>query len=185
MIEPWKLFGRLGNSMFQYAMMYSYAKDHGLDYYFQDEWFFNEHKEAIRTLFSSDIPSPTNAIAIHIRRGDYVGNAFYVDLFETDYYKDAMAKFKGEDFLVFSDDIEWCKDQEIFQGCEFFHEDEVTDMNKMASCKAHIIANSSFSWWAAWLSPHYPDNKVIAPSVENWYRDGVERTVCPSHWSRI
>lgn len=183
MIAPYKLFGRLGNSMFQYAFMVSHARDNDIDYYFQDEWFFRNNAEAVRALFSSDIPPKTDAIAIHVRRGDYVNNSFYIDLMETDYYEKAMALFPGQNFLVFSDDIEWCKKQKIFKGCKFFHEDEINDMNKMASCKGHIVANSSFSWWGAWLSPTYPDNKIVCPN--KYYPDDVIRSVFPEHWTRI
>ena len=183
MVPITKLSGRLGNQMFQFAFLYSYARDHGLDYYFQDEYFFQEHQEAIRTLFSYGIPEPTDMVAIHVRRGDYVGNGFYVDLFEEGYYERAMDLFPvGTKFLVFSDDIEWCRSN--FSGVSFWETgDEIKDMNKMASCKAHIVANSSFSWWGAWLCPEYPDNKVIAP--KDWFSDGVERTVLPSHWIKI
>lgn len=184
MIEPYKIFGRLGNSMFQYAFLYSYALNHDVDFYYQDMFWFEDNKEAVRALFSANIPSPDRRVAIHVRRGDYVGNPFYVDLMETDYYERAMAKFPNSTFLVFSDDIDWCRDQEIFKDCDFSEgRTELEDMNKMASCRAHIICNSSFSWWGAWLSPAYPDNRVIAPLL--WYTDGKERTVVPNHWERI
>ncbi len=183
MIHPDKLFGRLGNRMFQMAFAYSYSRDNDMDYYFQDEFFFRNNVEAVRTLFSIDIPSMTDAIAIHVRRGDYVNNPFYIDLMKTNYYEKAMAMFPDEKFLIFSDDIEWCERQKIFEGCEFSYGDEVEDMNLMASCKAQIIANSSFSWWSAWLSPLYPDNKVIAP--KNWFTDGKERTILPDHWIKL
>lgn len=183
MIEPWKLFGRLGNSMFQYAFLYSYARDKDIDFYFQNEKFFKNNEEAIRVLFSSGIPDPINKVAIHVRRGDYVNNPYYVDLMETDYYQRAMALFPNSKFIVFSDDIEWCKEQEVFEGCEFFNKSEIEDMNTMAACVGHIIANSSFSWWGAWLSPNFPDNRVIAPKL--WFTDGVERTILPTHWKTI
>ena len=53
----------------------------------------------------------------------------------------------------------------------------------MAGCKGHIIANSSFSWWAAYIAPQ--EGKVVAPSALNWHPDGVERTKCPKEWVRI
>ena len=192
MINPDIIFGRLGNRMFQYAFLYAYAKDHDLDYYFQDEYFFKDHKEAIRTLFGSDIPPKTDKVAIHVRRAKnpinphepaYSENPFYVNLCETDYYERAMALFPNEEFIVFSDDPMWCENQKIFEDCEISYLSEIEEMNKMASCKGHIIANSSFSWWGAWLSPY--SKKIVAPSKENWYSDGVERTVCPDNWIRI
>lgn len=185
MIEPSKIFGRLGNSLFQYAFLFAHSKDFDIDYYYQDERFFKDHSEAIRVLFSGDIPPLSDYVAIHVRRGDYVGNPFYVDLLATDYYERAMKEFPEDTkFMVFSDDIDWCMKQPIFENCEFsFEENEIDDLNLMAACKGHIIANSSFSWWGAWLHPRYPDNKVIAP--KSWYSDGVQRTVLPTHWKRI
>ncbi len=183
MQKPSNIFGRLGNQMFQMAFLVAYAKDHDTDIYLQDEYYFKDHEKLIRALYSSDIPDRTDAVAIHVRRGDYVNNPFYVDLYTDGYYKRAMKKFPNENFLVFSDDLEWCKQQPIFKNCQFFHGNEIEDMNKMASCKAHIIANSSFSWWGAWLHPTYPANKVIVP--KNWFTDGVERTVLPKHWKKL
>lgn len=193
MVPITKISGRLGNQMFQYAFLHSYAKNHDLDQYFQDELFFADHAASIRQMFSMGIAEPTDAIALHVRRGKnpvnpdepaYCDNPFYTDLMSTSYYIQAMTEFpEGTRFMVFSDDIEWCKKQELFKECLFFHEDEIADMNKMASCKAHIIANSSFSWWGAWLSPLYPNNKVIAP--REWFSDGIERISLPVHWKRI
>lgn len=183
MIPMWKLSGRLGNTMFQHAYLYSQARKGGIpDIYVQDEKYFEEFRDEIKSLFRQGIGDPIDMVAIHVRRGDYVNNPFYVDLTETDYYEKAMDLFPNDQFLVFSDDIEWCKKQDIFKDCEFSEgNDEVTDLNLMASCKGVITANSSFSWWAGYLST----GKVIAPSVDNWYRDGIERSVCPIAWHRI
>lgn len=183
MIPPSRIFGRLGNSLFQYAFIYSYAKKFGIDFYFQDPAFFEEYADDIRALFSKGIPEPTDKVAVHIRRGDYVNSPFHVNLFDTDYYERAMALFPNEKFLVFSDDIEWCKEQEIFKNCEFSNGTELEDLNKMASCKAHIIANSSYSWWGSWLCPNYPLNRVIAP--KEFFVDGITRTKLPAHWEQI
>lgn len=196
MVHPAKLFGRLGNSMFQYAFLVSYARDFGMDFYFQDEFYFRDHAEAVRLLFSSDIPSPTDAVAIHIRRAGnpihksepkYCENPLYVNLCNTDYYEKAIAMFPNDRFVVFSDDPEWVeKEWKLFDPKRMTiskGKDEIADMNFMASCKAHIIANSTFSWWGAWLSPKYPDNKVVAPKA--WFSDGVVRTSLPEHWITI
>jgi hypothetical protein len=118
-------------------------------------------------------------VGIHVRRGDYVNNPFYVDLMKTPYYDDAMAKFDDK-FVIFSDDIAWCKEQKIFKGCEFSKgRSEVEDMNLLASCKGIIMANSSFSWWASYLS----SARVIAPKL--WFRDMVERTHIPDEWEKV
>lgn len=193
MIAPEILFGRLGNKMFQYAFLVSFAKDNAIDFYFQDPFYFQNHEEAVRTLFSSDIPPRTDKVAIHVRRAanpmnpnepKYSENPFYVNLCDTNYYERAIAKFPKDEFIVFSDDVEWCREKwGHLANFEISELSEIEEMNKMASCKAHIIANSSFSWWAAWLCPRYPDNKVIAP--KEWYADGTDRTICPEHWLRL
>lgn len=184
MIPIDKITGRLGNQMFQYAFLYAYAKRNGMDRYYQDPYLFADYEKDIKETFLEGVSNhPSEITAIHVRRGDYVGHDFYVDLMENGYYQLAMNEFPDSKFVVFSDDIAWCKQQGIFKDCEFSHGTEIEDMNNMASCTGHIIANSSFSWWAAFIAPY--TRKVVAPSVQNWYRDGIERTVCPSNWVRI
>jgi hypothetical protein len=189
MTNPDKLFGRLGNRMFKEAFLISYSLDNDIDQYFQDPYFFKDHEKMIRTLYSADIPNQIDKVAIHIRRGDYVNNPFYIDLTKTDYYEKAINEFPdGTEFLIFSDDPVFCESEwELYDTTNMevqWGGNEVEDMNLMASCKAHIIANSSFSWWGAWLCPNYPNNKVIAP--KKWYSDGDNsRTILPNHWRRI
>lgn len=105
--------------------------------------------------------------SVHVRRTDYVGDAMWTELAAGDYYERAMAQFAPDTtFVVFSDDLEWCKER--FRGrSHYFVEalSEAEDLFLMARCKGHIIANSSFSWWGAWLDPN-KDKKVIAPA--NW-----------------
>lgn len=181
MVAPWRIFGRLGNQLFQYAFLYANARDTNTDYYLQDPKYFQKYEKDIKILFGQDI-RPIDMVAIHVRRGDYVGNPFYVNLMATTYYERAMEKFKGAKFIVFSDDIPFCKSQSTFIGCEFSEgKSDVEDLNLMAGCKGIIISNSSFSWWAAYLGDS--NKKVIAPL--RWYSDGIERTVCPSNWERI
>jgi hypothetical protein len=179
MIPIPKLTGRLGNQMFQFAYIYAQMKRGAIpDTYLQDELFFKDFSADIKALYGQNI-HPINQVSIHVRRGDYVGNPFYVNLTETNYYEKAMDQFPGADFLVFSDDITWCKEQALFDGCEFAENDEITDFNLMAGCCGHIIANSSFSWWAAYVG----SGKTVAPRA--WYSDGIERTKCPAHWVRL
>lgn len=179
MIPISNISGRLGNQMFQLAYIYARVRD-GLipDIYVQNSAYFEEYKDEIKKLFGEGIEK-IDMVGIHVRRGDYVDNPFYVDLMETPYYEDAMALFPKEKFIVFSDNIEWCKKQDIFNRCEFANGNEIDDLNLLASCKGIIMANSSFSWWAGYLS----DAKVVAPLA--WYRDGVERTVLPKEWIKI
>jgi hypothetical protein len=182
MIPISKLMGRLGNQMFQYAYLYSQCREGEIpDVYLQNEKYFEKYRHEVRALFSEGIGT-LPYVAIHVRRGDYVGNPFYVDLCKDGYYERAMEEFPNAAFLVFSDDIPWCKQQDVFRKCDFSGNlSETEDLNMMASCMGHIIANSSFSWWGAWLSPH--GGKVIAPA--RWFSDGVERVGLSSNWKRV
>lgn len=181
---PWRnLTGGLGNAMFQQAYIYGQMRKGNIpDIYVQSPWYFQDYQDEIRTLYGVGV-TRIDQVAIHVRRGDYVGNPFYVDLMKTDYYEKAMALFPNADFLVFSDDIEWCKEQPIFQAknIEFSEgNDEITDLNLMASCKGVITANSSYSWWGGFLSK----GPVVAP--KKWYADGNNsRTECPKEWIRV
>lgn len=188
---PSKIFGRLGNSLFQYAFLYAYARKNGLDFYFQDPKWFEEYADEIRELFCE--PSlPISKVSIHVRRGKnpinptepaYAENPFYVDLCKTPYYQQATALFPEDtQFLVFSDDLPFCKKFFLGDRFEFSGGDEWGDLMLMASCEHNIIANSSYSWWGAFLNRN-PHKKVVAPKA--WYADGLERTVCPKEWTRI
>lgn len=183
--HPDKIFGNLGNRLFQMAFIYAWAKENGTDIYLQDPKYFEKYANEIKALYGDVTWHGTpliDKVSLHVRRGDYVGNSFYIDLMETDYYQRAMAEFPGRKFLVFSDDIEWCKKQDIFKDCEFSEgRKPLEDLNLMMTCDGHIIANSTFSWWGAYLGK----GKVVAPSADNWYADGYERTVCPDTWMRV
>lgn len=186
MIHPDRLFGRLGNRMFQMAYIYSQMKRGVItDIYVQNPVYFDYYRDDIKNLFGDGIGN-MDKVAIHVRRAGnplnkdepkYCDNSFYVDLCKTDYYQKAMGLFPNEKFIVFSDDIEWCKKQEMFKNCSFSEgHTEIEDMNLMAGCKAIIMANSSFSWWAAYLS----NGKIVAPKA--WYADGITRTHLLKEW---
>ena len=178
-----KITGRLGNQMFQFAFLYDWTRKHDVDRYVQDPKYFQHYTDEILYIFREGVPRQTDMVAIHVRRGDYVNHNFYINLSETTYYEDAMDLFPDADFLVFSDDIEFCKEKfKDYDNVSYSEGNtEIGDMNLMASCVGHIIANSSFSWWGAFISPY--TRKVVAP--KEWHPDGVERTVCPPEWIRI
>lgn len=175
--------GRLGNQMFEFAALYSYAKDNNVDFYFQDPKWFAKHEQDIKTMFGEGI-GYLEQVSIHVRRGDYVGNKFYVQLWDTDYYDKAIAMFPTDSFLIFSDDPEWCKEKwgnnPRFQIME--KGDEIEDFNLMASCKHTIISNSSYSWWAGFLNPNY-GKTVVYPG--DWFNDKIERVKFPKTWTKI
>lgn len=146
---------------------------------FQSEKYFIDHKEEIRKIFNYEISAELKKIlplngelscSIHVRRGDYLKYPKHHPVQDIEYYKNAISLFKENIiFLVFSDDIEWCKQN--FKGLSdnlIFVEnnEDYEDLYLMSKCNHNIIANSSFSWWGAWLNNN-PDKKVIAP--KNWF----------------
>lgn len=179
MVNPECIFGRIGNRLFQYAYIHSqFEKGEIPDIFVQNEKYITEGFKKLLNVG----PEKIDKVAIHVRRGDYVDNPFYVDLTQTDYYEKAMQQFPNKQFLVFSDDIEWCKDYFFGDEYEFCYiNDPIIALEELASCTGHIIANSSFSYWGAVLSPH--EGIVVAP--REWYSDKQERTICPTNWIRL
>jgi hypothetical protein len=107
-----------------------------------------------------------DTISLHIRRGDYVSNPNH-PVQDIEYYRQALNVLPDLPVIVFSDDPEWCNEQEFFSSERFaISEGNTTDadMCLMSLCQYHIIANSSFSWWGAWLAQ---SKHVIAP--KNWF----------------
>ena len=106
-------------------------------------------------------------IALHIRRGDYVYNPNH-PVQPIEYYEKALEKMPEDiPVIVFSDDAEWCSKQELFDGDRFMiseGNEAHYDMCLMTRCDYHIIANSSFSWWGAWLGK---SKKIVAP--KDWF----------------
>lgn len=109
--------------------------------------------------------------SIHVRRGDTLAPDNLMRVLPPDYYDRAIERFPDtEVFVVFSDDIPWCRDR--FRGPRFHFisgEENFVDMCTMSLCGNHIIPNSTFSWWGAWLNPD-PDKRVVAPGI--WYKPG-------------
>lgn len=131
-----------------------------------------------------------NSVSVHVRRGDFINLKSahdYHGACTINYYKRAIEKMKGERqvlFFVFSDDIDWCKKDLTFLNNVVFIENEPEkkssqDLFLMSYCKHNIIANSSYSWWGAWLNDN-SNKKVIAP--EYWY-NGIKSSeidiLCP------
>lgn len=176
--------------------------------YWQSDCYFRDYEALIRKQFRFKIPyscnnhsvaakiqSHTNTVSLHVRRGDYVANARTNAVHGTctpDYYHRAMIeignRFSNVTYFVFSDDVEWAKENlTIRDECYFVRhnagQESYNDMRLMSLCNHHIIANSSFSWWGAWLNPSL--NKiVIAP--QRWFANGADcSTHVPENWLRI
>jgi hypothetical protein len=171
--------------------------------FWQSEQYFNYAAENIRNDFKlKKAPDQANqdhlrrikgcaAVSVHIRRGDYVNNPSH-PVCDSSYYKDAITLsgqlIKEPVYFIFSDDIEWVKG-----NLDIAAPNHIIDVNAhqshfelflMSNCRHHIIANSSFSWWAAWLNPNL-DKVVIAP--KRWFNDPAMDTtdLIPENWITI
>ena len=150
--------------------------------FFQTEKYFKHIEKQIRKdfTFKDDIKNEcddlikqfTNPIALHIRRGDFVWNNKNHPPLSLDYYKSALELFDSDrEVIIFSDDTEWCKEQELFADDRFAVAeggDQFYDLCLMSMCDDFIIANSTFSWWGAWLANR---GKVVAP--KNWFGEAL------------
>lgn len=176
--------------------------------YWQSEKYFHDVADVIRAEFTVDAPPNAenarilrliqgcNSVAVHVRRGDYITNPRARLLHggcTLEYYGRALSEILGRvgrpHFFVFSDDPEWARTHLVIRRPVFFvdhngpaqpHE----DLRLLGSCRHHIIANSTFSWWGAWLGAH-PDQVVIAP--DRWFASGRHdtRDLYPPDWVRI
>lgn len=133
-------------------------------------------------------------ISVHVRRGDYVGNEGAAKMDKQLYYSHACAylaqRIPEAHFCIFSDDIEWCKAELILPFKHTFmipdQHSAATDLYLMTLCKHHIIANSTFGWWGAWLA-NSSAQIVIAPKkwLSDMYENNTVDELIPSHWIRM
>lgn len=156
--------------------------------YFQSEKYFEDYKDVILSLMTPNIGYGIkyNHTSIHIRRGDYVNlTNEYVQL-DISYYKSAMDFIKSKNYIIFSDDISWCKTQFTGDNVIFSEgKSPIEDLALQLSCEHNIIANSSFSWWAAFLNKN-PSKIVIAPS--KWFGPKLPHDttdLLPTNWIKI
>jgi hypothetical protein len=133
----------------------------------------------------------SNSVSIHIRRGDYVDHPSFGGLCDKHYYQQAIelinSKTEDAKFFIFSNDIDWCKATLDIPSAEFISwntgSNSYIDMQLMSECKHNIIANSSFSWWAAWLNSN-PSKIVVGPA--KWiHGDYNTSTLLPKSWIRL
>ena len=167
--------------------------------FFQTEKYFKHCEEEIRNQFKfkEDIVNECNdiieecfdnPIALHIRRGDYLINSDNHYNQSLDYYEKALSKFDSKrQVVIFSDDPQWCVEQKLFESDRFIvssGNDSYIDLYLMSQCDDFIIANSTFSWWGAWLANR---GKVIAP--KKWFGPNNShlntKDLYPEHWEII
>lgn len=176
--------------------------------YWQSEKYFKDigdilrkeltlkHEPDMETRALAQAIATVEAVSLHVRRGDYVTDPAtyqYHGVCSLQYYKAAIdwliQKVGSFQVFVFSDDIPWTRKNLDLQIVPTFVELKGTnkdyeELYLMSQCKHHIIANSTFSWWGAWLSQH-PEKHIIAP--QKWFQDAARDTtdLIPDSWHRI
>lgn len=187
------------------------SKNIYLDGYFQNEMYFKKYSDKIKKDFTlkksleteeykrieGDMLSSKNqSVSIHIRRGDYItnentnrhhgvlGESYYLSAIET-----LKKKYEIIQEYIFSDDVDWVKKNLLFLDKDATYVSKgrlnsAQEIMLMSKCKNNIIANSSFSWWGAWLNQN-KEKTVIAP--KNWLRngDGMHKGIVPKEWIRM
>ena len=185
----WSGFDQLGDDIY-------------LTGYWQSEKYFKSAVSQIREDFRFRLPlegenaalavrqSHTQSVSLHVRRGDYASNPKTTSthgLCSLDYYRAAVSHVAGKvekpEFFIFSDDIDWVRANLPLDFPHHFvaHNQgaaSYNDMHLMSLCRHHVIANSSFSWWGAWLNP-MPEKIVVAP--RQWFaNDNDVRDLFPA-----
>jgi hypothetical protein len=199
-IKPKKIVEKIPNLYDENLLKYKRGLFEG---YFQVAQYYDKVRDQLLKDFTPrnkpnkqnkavlDLINSVNAVSIHVRRGDYVKLQNIYGVCDLDYYKRAVKHIaknvKHPHFFIFSDDIKWVKDNlKIDYPCEYIDfnhgRDSAWDIWLMANCKHNIIANSSFSWWGAWLNKNQ-DKIVIAP--QNWFADGQPTDIVPTKWLRM
>ncbi len=176
--------------------------------YWQSEKYFEGIAEILRDEFTlrqeASHPSrtlvaemeQTNSVSLHVRRGDYVSNpstSRMYDICGKEYYQLAMqaiaARVHEPSFFIFSDDIDWVR-QNLPIGYPTVYVEhngpthDYEDLWLMSKCKHHIIANSSFSWWGAWLGD-YKNKIIIAPKKWTAKSNWCDSDILPPDWTTL
>jgi hypothetical protein len=175
------------------------------DGYWQSEDYFKDIRECILKEFTfppfdkrnqdcaNDIKN-SNSLSIHVRRGDFLNHPLYKDICTLQYYEEAIKRVCSmtqiDHFVIFSNDIAWCQKNlsallknkkttyiDWNTGAQSFN-----DIHLMSLCKHNIVANSSFSWWGAWLNQN-PNKIVVSPHV--WDNSNSASSPICKDWIRI
>ncbi len=185
---------------------YSYPKNVYLNGFWQSEKYFEPVKDVLITEFTLKEPlnkenkelenkiAYSNSVSLHIRRGDYVTHKEARDFHgncSLEYYKEAISYLKNTcgniNLFIFSDDINWVKDNLKTEVPIYFvdlNNPSHIDLHLMSLCRHNIIANSSFSWWGAYLNQN-PNKRVIAP--KKWFANPniVTPDIYPDNWVKM
>lgn len=174
--------------------------DRDLMGYFQTEKYFKHIEENIRKdfTFKKNITDHVYPIikslegmkifSVHFRRTDYLLYQDSHPIPPYEYYAESIEKFDSYDIgFVFSDDIEWCMNLDLLNNGRFIfsHNNTFEDLYLMSQCNGHILANSSFSWWGAWLNDK-KDKQVCIPKT--WFGSNLNndtKDLIPEDWNLI
>ena len=168
--------------------------------YFQSYKYFSDVSHDVRRLFSfkslwtsksitaieKERSKNLSLVSVHIRRTDYLQPSKNHYSLSIEYYRKAMSFFGKEClFLIFSDDMKWCRENfNQSNTCYVETGSSYADLQAMSMCDHHIIANSTYSWWGAWLNKSQ-SKKVIAP--DRWFAEGSEINavdIYPEDWMK-
>jgi hypothetical protein len=197
-------FDKFSESNFYFSEIPEIDNNLILSGYFQSEKYFKDYEKEIKDIFNfeSDILNKYKDIlnkkncSLHIRRGDFLNLEKLHPVQDLDYYKKAISHFDNDtNFLIFSNDTEWCKlnlNKDVIGSDNLFfieNNNPQDDLLLMSKCDSNIIANSTFSWWGAWLNQN-PNKKVIAPL--NWLGEEYSKMIkfkyddlIPKEWISI
>jgi hypothetical protein len=165
------------------------------NFVYKDEKYFIEHESIIKQELSPSDEDlirlkdmiPSESVSLHIRRTDYVTSNGFHPVQTVEYYEKALSLIGDyKNIVVFSDDISWCKENLKFDNTTFIEGNkDYEDLWLMSLCDHNIIANSSFSWWGAWLNNNV-NKKVVAPS--NWFGQQANTNtsdIIPESWIKL
>ena len=188
-----RVFEKLDKSEYLIGLFQSYK-------YFEDckdaiykEFQFAEMRLSENTRKMASLINNTNSVSIHVRRGDYMSGYYYNmlgNVCDLNYYqraiKEMMKRVSNPQFFIFSDDKDYVAKKLLIENAIYVDfnsgQDSWQDMYLMTQCNHHIIANSTFSWWGAWLDTH-SDKVVVAPS--RWFASAEHDEIVPPEWIRV
>lgn len=195
---------RVEENEFRFDPSFLNNTNHYYDGYWQNEGYFLNIADKIKHDFKFPEPEgienqtamqqikSVESVALHVRRGDYLKDPLLGNICNLAYYEQAISiinsKVKDARFFVFSDDIPWCRQNLKLENVTYIDwnkgSNSYIDMQLMSTCKHNIIANSSFSWWGAWLNNRI-DKVIIAPKkwVNNLSADDTD--ICPKNWIKL
>lgn len=206
--NPFLFSNKIKEKGFNFSpLVLNQTKKYYLDGYWQSEKYFSNIRSILlneislsphllsqeKYILNSNSIKNTNSVSIHIRRGDYVTNpktSSYHGVCSKDWYLEAVnyleSNYSNLRYFIFSDDIAWAKEnispnastQYINPGLSG---EEAIDIMLMSLCKHNILANSSFSWWGAWLNQN-PDKQVVAPKKWFTHAENDTRDLLPESW---